>query len=442
MSSGKTYEWFRPIHEELLWELMPLIRKSEAHDGRAEIHTLAEALLTDAVRQGATDVHITPQSEFVQIRFRIDGTLFDVANMEPEKGKRVVRYFKTAGKLPTGAAFQPLDARITFQARNLDLDLRLATAPCIAGEKLAIRILYPDRIKQRIEDLGMRGEDRHKIGLWLSRVSGMFLVAGPTGSGKTTTLYSLLHELKLLERSVVAVEDPIEYQVDGVAQMQIDPERGLTFAAGLKAMLRLDPDYLLLGEIRNAESAQIALEAASAGRAMMSTLHSRDAVGAVTSLRNWGLQDFEMAAALEVIIAQRLVRKLCTNCRSLEAPGQEEKLWMKSLRLPTPKQTWSAVGCDKCRGIGFSGRTGVFEIWALNQADYHQILAHDDERSLRESLAKRGFHSLLVDGLAMVAEGTTSIDELRTVGGLFLPPPGTASAELIELHATAIGERE
>ena len=442
MSLGRTHAWFRPIHEEFLGELMPLIRNSEDHEVQTKVPAFAEALLTDAMRHGATDIHITPQSRFVQLRFRIDGALFDVANLAAEEGMRILRYFKTAGELPMDTAFRPQDARVTFEMGDRELDLRLATAPCIAGEKLAIRILDPDRIEKRIEDLGLRPDDQREIELWSNRVSGMFLVAGPTGSGKTTTLYALLHELKLLERSVVAVEDPIEYQVDGIAQMQIDPKRGLTFAAGLKAMLRLDPDYLLLGEIRDSESAQVALEAASAGRALMSTIHSRDPVGAVTALRNWGLQDFEIAAVLEVVVTQRLVRKLCTHCRRLEAPRQEDVLWLVSLRLPVPKRTWYAVGCDKCRGIGFSGRTGVFGIWALNEADYHRILSHDDERSMRENLAKRGYHSLLANGLEMVAEGTTSIDELRMVGSFFLPPPGTASAELIERHATAIGAGE
>jgi len=357
MNISKAYAWFRPVRVELLQELMPTIGTFEARGGEAVAPALAKALLEDAVREGATDIHVTPQSRSVQIRFRIDGTLFDVASLAAEEGLRILRYFKTAGDLPTGTAFRPRDARMTFRIDDGELNLRLATAPCIGGEKLAIRILDPNRIEQRIDDLGLRQEDRHDIGLWLGRVSGMFLVAGPTGSGKTTTLYALLHELKLLERSVVTVEDPVEYRIDGIAQMQIDPGRGLTFMTGLKAMLRLDPDYLLLGEIRDGESAQAALEAASAGRALMSTLHSRDAVGAVTALRNWGLQDLEIAAALEVVVAQRLVRKLCPLCRRLEPAEPDEARWLESLRLPAPKRTWHAGGCDRCRGIGFDGRT-------------------------------------------------------------------------------------
>ena len=439
MNLGQEQTWFRPVREELLPELLPIIRASKTHSSQGVASTLGKALLEDAVRGRATDIHITPQTGCVQIRFRIDGALVDVASLATEEGMRILRYFKTAGELPSGTAFRPHDARMTLKLGEGELDLRLATAPCIAGEKLAIRILDPNRIEQRIEDLGLRQDDQSKIGLWLGRASGMFLVAGPTGSGKTTTLYALLHKLKFLERSVVTVEDPVEYRIDGIAQMQIDPQRGLTFAVGLKAMLRLDPDYLLLGEVRDGESAQAALEVASAGRGMLSTLHSRDAVGVVTALRNWDLQDFEIATALEMVVAQRLVRKLCPHCRHLEAPRQEEIQWLESFRLPVPRRTWHAGQCDKCRGIGFSGRTGVFEIWTLNKEDYHQILVHDDERGLRENLARQDFHPLLADGLEMVAGGTTSLDELRTVGSFFLPPEGTASAQLIERCAAAIG---
>jgi len=439
MSANKEHAWFRPVRAELLRELTSLVTASKAHSSQGVASALGKALLTDAVREGASDIHITPQTGCVQLRFRVDGALVDVASLSTEDGMRILRYFKTAGELPAGTAFRPQDARMTFGLEKGELDLRLATAPCIAGEKLAIRILDPNRIEQRIGDLGLRQDDRDQIGLWLGRVSGMFLVAGPTGSGKSTTLYALLHELKFLERSVVTVEDPVEYRVDGTAQMQIDIARGLTFAAGLKAMLRLDPDYLLLGEIRDPESAQAAVGAASAGRGLLSTLHSRDAVGVVTALRNWDLQDFEIAAALEMVVAQRLVRKLCPHCRRLEAPRQEEAQWLESLRLPVPERTWHAGQCDRCRGIGFSGRTGVFEIWALNKEDYHRILTHDDERSLRENLARQGFHSLLADGLDMVAEGVTSLDELRMVGSFFLPPEGCASAQLIERLAATIG---
>ena len=435
-----TSRWFRPIRKDLLQELTSMLARGAPGAEPARMSALAAALLRDALREGATDIHVTPQTGCVQIRFRIDGALFDVARLATEEGMRILRYFKTAGELPAGTAFRPQEARMTFAEPGRELDLRLTTAPCIAGEKLAIRILDPGRMRQRISDLGLREEDRRQIALWLGRISGMFLVAGPTGSGKTTTLYALLHELKLLEGSVVTVEDPVEYQVDGVAQMQISEEHGLTFATGLKAMLRLDPDYLLLGEIRDAESAQVALEAASTGRALMSTLHSRDAVGAVTALRNWGLQDFEIATTLEVIVSQRLVRKLCPDCRRRGTPHEDERRWLISLGLPVPDETWHAVGCDGCRGIGYSGRTSVSEAWTLNEEDYHQILSHGDERSIRDRLARNGYHTLLADGLGMVAEGTTSLGELRMLGSFFIPPAGTASADIIEQRAVEIGK--
>jgi general secretion pathway protein E len=236
----------------------------------------------------------------------------------------------------------------------------------------------------------------------------------------------------MTDRCVVTIEDPVEYQIDGVAQMQVDERHGLTFAEGLRAMLRLDADYLLLGEIRDAESAQAALEASTSGRVLMSTLHSRDAFGAVTALRNWGLADHEIGTCLSMVIAQRLVRKLCAHCRQLSPPTEATEQWLTMLGLPVPKDTWQAVGCEECHQIGYSGRTGVFEVWSLSEDAYQQILAHTDERKLRESMVTQGHRPLILDGVSMAAQGIVSFDELRQLGGFYLPPAGTPAAKLLQ----------
>jgi type II secretory ATPase GspE/PulE/Tfp pilus assembly ATPase PilB-like protein len=246
----------------------------------------------------------------------------------------------------------------------------------------------------------------------------MFLVAGPTGSGKTTTLYALIHELELSSQAVVTVEDPVEYPVDGITQIEVNIPLGLTFAVGLKAMLRLDPDYLLVGEIRDAESAQIAVEAAATGHCVMSTLHSPDTAGVVILLRNWGIRDHQIANVLQIALNQRLVGRLCQKCRQRDAPSKTEGLWLKALELPVIEGVYRAAGCAACQYTGYYGRIGVFEVWQKDDSDYELILSHADEQTLRRHLRKRGLQTVLEDGLARVQEGVTMLSELQTMGAL------------------------
>jgi type II secretory ATPase GspE/PulE/Tfp pilus assembly ATPase PilB-like protein len=227
----------------------------------------------------------------------------------------------------------------------------------------------------------------------------------------------LLHELKLLSKSVITIEDPVEYQIDGITQIQVDPRHGVNFAAALKSVLRLDPDYLLLGEIRDQESARAALEAVSSGRALMATLHARDAVGAVSALHNWGLSHYEIAANLGLVISQRLVRRLCEKCK---APGtllKADEVWLGRVGLPIPEQVWKTVGCPECRYTGYHGRTGVFEVWRSTEAEYELILSQPDEHAFRRALRSRGIHSLAEDGIVKAGAGLTTLEEVRAVAG-------------------------
>jgi general secretion pathway protein E len=259
---------------------------------------------------------------------------------------------------------------------------------------------------------------------WLDNVNGLFLAAGPTGCGKTTTVYSVLHELKFTDSTVVSIEDPVEYEVSGITQVQLGERHHLSFAEGVKAMLRLDPDFLMVGEIRDSASAHGAVDAAISGRVLLSTVHTRDAVGVVSALRNWGLPDHQIAESLAVVVAQRLVRQLCRDCRKLNVPTDRDLHWPHCLQLPVPKFFWSAAGCPKCGGLGYFGRTGIFELWRLQEMDYRLILEHCDEHSLRSHFHSEHGEGLLLDGLAKVADGVTSLSELRkATSGLFAPGP-------------------
>jgi type II secretory ATPase GspE/PulE/Tfp pilus assembly ATPase PilB-like protein len=246
----------------------------------------------------------------------------------------------------------------------------------------------------------------------------MVLVSGPTGSGKTTTLYALIRYLEQAGRSIVTIEDPVEHVLAGITQLEVNERQGLTYEEGVKGLLRLDPDVLVVGEMRDAASARAALGAADSGHVFLSTLHARDAAGTISVLRHFGLLDHEIASTVDLLIAQRLVRRLCTNCRRPEPPTPAEVRWLRLCGQPVPDKTWHAAGCAKCEGTGYRGRTGVFEIRRLQEAAADLILAHADERSFRRHLAAHGGLSMLEDDLAKVAEGITSIAEFQAIGGM------------------------
>jgi type II secretory ATPase GspE/PulE/Tfp pilus assembly ATPase PilB-like protein len=255
----------------------------------------------------------------------------------------------------------------------------------------------------------------------------MFLAAGPTGSGKTTTLYALLHRMNLAEKRVITIEDQVEYAVPGITQIQLDEKHHLSFAEGVKAVLRLDPDLVMLGEIRDGASAHAAVDAAITGRVLLSTVHSDDAVAAITALRNWGLPDHEIAESLSVVVAQRLVRRLCEHCKLSARPTSSDAAWLGALNLEVPRELWISKGCDRCSGIGYLGRTGIFELWRLSEADYEMILAGAHEHALRKHMHQFSQASLLQDAMIKVRSGITSLAEVRRASyrAFQLPTPNS-----------------
>jgi len=369
------------------------------------------------VREQATDLHLDNHRDGMLVRMRIDGRVLDGAFLSHEQGQRLSNQFKTMAGLSPVVRFVPEEGRITRELDGVMLDLRVAHAPCLRGDKLSIRLFIPHQVPKELDKLGLREEGMSGLRDWLDNVSGMLLVAGPTGSGKTTTLYAMLHLLKLAERNVVTIEDPVEYEVKGINHMQVNAVHGLGFADGMKAMLRLDPDYLMVGEIRDSASAKAAVSASASGHALMSTLHSRDAVGVIDTLRNYGLNGLEISSNLMLVVSQRLVRKLCKQCSTEGAPTEEETKWLTLLGRQVPEKVWHPVGCDECRGTGYRGRTGVFEVWRVDPEEYQLILDEADRRTLYRALAKRGHQFLIDDGLKKVVEGVTSVEELRSMGG-------------------------
>ncbi len=380
----------------------------------------AEALLGDAVESGVSDIHLDPRRADMVVRFRMDGVLHDVHQLGTEAGQRLVRYFKANSELDSVSFSKPEDAHFEFESDQGTVDVRVASAPCLNGEKMTLRLLPRFRIQLGLGELGLADDDLARVQVWLEEVTGMFLVSGPTGNGKTTTLHAILRELMNAGSSVVTIEDPPEYRVEGANQIAVDENADLTFANGLRTALRLDPDQILLGEIRDEESARTALRAAGTGHTILSSMHGGSAAGVITALRSFGLADGEIAPSLAFVISQRLVRKLCPDCKSESTPDEKDSEWLRRFGAEPPASVWNAKGCDRCRGSGYQGRTGIFELWPVNEEAYARVLNGEDESGLKHLIRDSGVRSLLEDGLEKVSEGITSLSELRSIG--FLTP--------------------
>lgn len=405
----------RPIEPRLAPRFHALLAAHPPQPDHPRTEERAEALLADAIQWHASDVHLEPSTTETRLRFRVDGVLHDVATIPVFSGHRLSAFFKTLAQIDALALARPEHGHGRMEAAGTMVELRTTVAPTVAGEMLGMRLLDTNRPLLRLDDIGMSDPDQQTLQTWLESMQGMLLVGGPVGSGKTSTLYALLHELQKLPRSILTVEDPVESHLDGITQIEVNPKRGLLFADAIRAMLRLDPDFLLVGEIRDPESAHVAITAAGSGHALLSTIHARDAVGTVTTLRNVGARDWEIAAALEVGISQRLVRRLCTSCRT-EAPAtEEEQACFAAIGEAPPATLFTARGCNACAGTGFSGRLGIFELWRVDAAARQLIAEGTDDLILARHALRHGLHPLLHDALAKVADGRTSLAEIRPV---------------------------
>jgi general secretion pathway protein E len=382
----------------------------------APIIRLINALLTEAIRENASDIHIEPYEMRLRIRFRVDGTLKEVLQPDRKLAPPIISRIKVMARLDIAEKRLPQDGRISLKLGGRSVDVRVSTIPSGSTEKVVMRLLDKQAGRLDLEQLGMPEKIRTRLETVIQQPHGILLVTGPTGSGKTTTLYAMLGQLNDYKRNIMTVEDPIEYYIDGVNQTQVNSSIGMTFAAGLRSILRQDPDVIMVGEIRDLETAQIAVQASLTGHMVFSTLHTNTAVGAITRMRDMGVEPFLLSTSLIGVMAQRLVRLLCTECReSVIADGTACKL----LGIPEADDTtiYRAKGCRHCSYTGFQGRTGVYEYIAIDSTLQSLIHSGAGEQEML-SHARTRTESIQAAGIRLVLEGKTTLDEIIRVAGL------------------------
>ena len=400
-------------HFEDLSELIPEPEDLMESDDDAPIIRLINAVLSEAIRQGASDIHIEPFENRMRVRFRIDGMLREVLAPKKALTSPVVSRIKVMAKLDIAEKRLPQDGRISLRLAGRAVDVRVSTLPSGHGERVVMRLLEKDNGKLDLKSLGLSEHDRARLDQIVHRPHGIFLVTGPTGSGKTTTLYSALSILNNNDRSIMTVEDPVEYFIDGVSQTAVNTKIEMSFARGLRAILRQDPDIVMVGEIRDIETAEVAVQASLTGHLVMSTLHTNTAIGAITRLRDMGVEPFLLSSSLLGVLAQRLVRKLCSHCRE---PYEADHASCELLEIDpsTPPTLYRGTGCEKCYQTGFSGRIGIFELIEIDSAMREAI--HDGGGELElERIARTQTQSIRHSGIASILSGDTTLDEVVRV---------------------------
>ncbi len=382
----------------------------------APIVRVVNLIITQAINDKASDIHIEPRVKNVCVRYRIDGVLHEVMSPPKHIQAPMISRIKIMASLDIAERRIPQDGKIHLKHDNKEYDLRVSTLPTVHGEKVVMRILDKSAVMIGLDKLGLMPDTRAVFEDLVFKPYGMILVTGPTGSGKSTTLYTALNMLNTSEDNICTVEDPVEYQLPGINQVQINPKAGLTFAAALRSFLRQDPDIIMVGEIRDGETAQIAIESALTGHLVLSTLHTNDAAGAITRLIDMGIEPFLVASALVGVIAQRLVRRICPNCREAYTPPEEAVAKFGLNLADTNIVFYHGRGCDHCKGTGYKGRSGIYEMMTVNENVRPLILRNAPTIEVKDAAIENGMVTLQEDGLRKVLEGTTTIEEcLRVV---------------------------
>ncbi len=381
-------------------------------DDDAPIIRLINAMLSEAIKLEASDIHIETFEKHLAIRFRIDGVLREILRPQRKLASLLVSRIKVMAKLDIAEKRVPQDGRISLRIGGRAVDVRVSTMPSSYGERVVLRLLDKNNVRLELKQLGMVDADRAHIADLIRKPHGIILVTGPTGSGKSTTLYAALSEINTKDRNILTVEDPIEYDLEGVGQTQVNPKVDMTFARGLRAILRQDPDVVMVGEIRDLETAQIAVQASLTGHLVLSTLHTNTAIGSITRLRDMGIETFLLSTSLLGVLAQRLVRTLCPECKQPQPLSEEERL-----RYDLPigaRHLYTAKGCEACNFTGYKGRTGIYELLIVDEAVREAIHSNKGELEI-ERLIRSKTPSIRADGLQKVVNGETTLEEVLRV---------------------------
>ncbi|WP_047045873.1 type II secretion system ATPase GspE [Vibrio mexicanus] len=379
----------------------------------APIIKLINAMLGEAIKEGASDIHIETFEKSLSIRFRVDGVLRDVLAPSRKLAPLLVSRVKVMAKLDIAEKRVPQDGRISLRIGGRAVDVRVSTMPSSHGERVVMRLLDKNATRLDLHSLGMTERNHASFQSMIQRPHGIILVTGPTGSGKSTTLYAGLSEINSNERNILTVEDPIEFDIDGIGQTQVNPKVDMTFARGLRAILRQDPDVVMVGEIRDLETAQIGVQASLTGHLVMSTLHTNTAVGAITRLRDMGIEPFLISSSLLGVLAQRLVRTLCSDCKQSYQADNEQKRWF-GVDSDEELTLYKAVGCEKCNHKGYRGRTGIHELLLVDETVQELIHSEAGEQAIEKSI-RANTPSIRADGLHKVRQGITSLEEVMRV---------------------------
>jgi type IV pilus assembly protein PilB len=395
----------------------------EVDDGvsDAPLVRLVNSIIMQAAGDGASDIHFEAQEDALTVRTRVDGVLTEVQRIPKRMAAGVTTRLKVLAKLDIAERRKPQDGRISLNARSVGrmLDIRVAVLPTVEGEQVVMRLIDKSRTTPTLESLGLSETMRATLSVLIRKPTGALLVTGPTGSGKSTTLYASLAEINQPDVKIITVEDPVEYRLAGINQIQINPKAGLTFATALRTILRSDPDVIMVGEIRDTETAKISIEAALTGHFVFSTLHTNDAPGAITRLNEMGVEPFLTGSAVTAVLAQRLARRLCTNCCEMYVPTMDElitaRLAPEDAAAREGMALYRKVGCPRCNRTGYKGRIGIFQLLVMNDELEGLAAANASRDAVEHAAMEAGMRSLWDDGIAKAAAGLTSIEELTRV---------------------------
>ncbi|QSA99122.1 type II secretion system ATPase GspE [Methylococcus sp. EFPC2] len=383
----------------------------------APVIRMVNLIMQRAVEARASDIHVEPFEERLKVRFRVDGVLKEVEAPPVRSTAAVISRIKIMAKLNIAERRLPQDGRIKLQVQGKELDLRVSTVPTMYGESVVIRLLHKESISFDFGSLGFEGEVLQRFLDVLNLPHGIILITGPTGSGKSTTLYTALHKINTPERKIITVEDPVEYQLEGVNQIQTKSQIGLTFATALRSIVRQDPDVIMIGEMRDLETARIAVQSALTGHLVLSTLHTNDAAGGVTRLMDMGLEDYLITSTVNGIIGQRLVRRLCPHCKESypALPEMVDELKLRRFQPQGEVRLHKPGGCELCDGTGYKGRLAILEFLVMSDDLRRLVMTHAQARQIEEQALKEGMHTMYEDGLRKAVAGLTTIEEVLRV---------------------------